>query len=216
MSFSTMENSVSVWEVLARAKREVISSSDIADLSRRINRKPEHVIRHLRREGYLLPLFRGYYYVRSPSEICLGEERRNPLELFALAAEAKSIGGWYFGLHTALRLNRMTHESILEEDVISDSMYRIRGVPIGTRKFIVHRWAPELVSFGLLETAPYRFSDPEKTVLDLAYLDYWRRTKGRAANLAWRAHIDGVDMKRLKRYVDHYPDSVRGAVEAVI
>jgi len=216
MSFSTMENSVSVWEVLARAKREVISSSDIADLSRRINRKPEHVIRHLRREGYLLPLFRGYYYVRSPDELRLGEERRNPLELFALAAEAKAIGNWYFGLHTALRLNRMTHESVLEEDVISDHMYRIRGVPIGPRKFVIHRWTPKLASFGLLDTAAYRYSDPEKTVLDFAYLDHWRRTKGHAPTLIWREHIDDVDPKRLKRYLDRYPDSVRNAVEAVI
>jgi len=211
-----MESSVSIWEVLARTEREVVTGTDIANLSRRIHKKPEHVIRHLRREGYLLPLFRGYYYVRSSDEIRLGEERRNPLEVFALAAEAKSIGNWYFGLHTALRLNRMTHESILEEDVISDRMYRIRGIPVGFRKFVIHRWVSEMVSFGLTESGPYRYSDPEKTVLDFAYLDYWRRAKGHAATLTWRDHIEDVDPKRLRRYLCHYPDAVRASLEAVI
>jgi len=71
-----MESSAVIWEVLARAKREIVTSHDLAELARRLDRKPEHVTRHLRRESYLLPLFKGYYYVRSPEEIRLGEERR--------------------------------------------------------------------------------------------------------------------------------------------
>lgn len=88
-----METSAAIWEVLVRGKREVVTSRELGELARRLHRKPEHVARHLRREGYLLPLFKGYY-VRSPDEIRLGDERRNPLELFALAADVKGIGSW--------------------------------------------------------------------------------------------------------------------------
>jgi hypothetical protein len=210
-----MNGSTVIWEVLARTKREVVTSRDLADLASRLGRKREHVARHLRRGGYLLPLFKGYYYVRSPEEVRLGEERRNPLELFALAACAKGIGSWYFGLHTALRLNGMTHEDRREETVISDSFYRIRGVPIGRRRFVIHKWATGLLAFGLLERGPYRYSDPEKTVLDLAYSD-WRRRKGRTESRAWTDHIDLVDERRLRRYLVRYPAAVRAAVEAVL
>ena len=211
-----MGSSAAIWEVLARGKREVVSSRDLAELARRLERKPEHVTRHLRREGYLLPLFKGYYYVRRPEEIRLGEARHNPLELFALAAEAKGIGSWYFGLHTALHLNGMTHEDRRKEAVISDRFYRIRGVSIGPRKFVIHKWAPELLAFGMIEKPPYRYSDTEKTVLDLAYLDYWKRRKGRADARAWVEHLDNVNVRTLRRYLPHYPEEVKAAVEAVV
>lgn len=216
MSFSAMESSAAIWEVLARTKREVVTSRELAELARRLGRKPEYVARHLRREGYLLPLFKGYYRIRGPEEIRLGEERRNPLELFALAASAKGIGPWYFGLHTALRLNGMTHEDRREETVVSDRFYRIHGVAIGPRRFIIHKWAPGLLSFGLLEKGPYRYSDPAKTVLDLAYLDHWNRKKGHAKRRAWIDHVEAIDARRLRRYVDHYPEEVKAAVEAVL
>jgi len=216
VSSSSMEASTAIWEVLARTNREVVTSRELADLAHRLGRKPEHVVRHLRREGYLLPLFKGYYHVRSPGEIRLGEERRNPLELFALAAAAKGIGPWYFGLHTALRLNGMTHEDRREEAVISERFYRIRGVRIGPRRFVIHKWAPGLLSFGLLEKAPYRYSDPEKTVLDLVYLDLWNRKRGRAEARPWIDHIETVDVRRLRRHLAHYPEEVKAAVEAVL
>lgn len=211
-----METSAAIWEVLARTKREIVTSRDLAELAHRLGRNPEHVVRHLRREGYLLPLFKGYYYVRGPEEIRLGEERRNPLELFALAADAKGIGSWYFGLHTALRLNGMTHEDRREEAVISDRFYRIHGVPIGLRRFVIHKWTPRLLAFGLLEKAPYRYSDPEKTVLDLVYLDHWNRKKGRAEARPWIDHVETVDVRRLRRHLAHYPEEVMEAVEAVL
>lgn len=216
MSYSTMESSATIWEVLSRGKREVVTSRDLAELARRLDRKPEHVTRHLRREGYVLPLFKGYYYVRSPDEIRLGDERRNPLELFALAADAKGIGSWYFGLHTALRLNGMTHEDRREEAVISDRFYRIRGVRVGARRFVVRKWAPGLLTFGLVDKAPYRYSDPAKTVLDLAYLDHWNRKKARAETSAWSEHVHGVNASMLRRYLAHYPGEVKAAVEEVL
>ncbi len=55
--------STALWEVPVRAGREVLTSAEFATMARRLGAKPEHALRHLRREGYLLPLFRGYYYV---------------------------------------------------------------------------------------------------------------------------------------------------------
>src|SRR6266540_5552761 len=95
-----------------------------------------------------------------------------------MAADRKGIGTWYYGLYSALRLNGMTHEERREEAVISDSFYRIHGVPIAGKRFVVYKWRPELVTFGLLSFVFYEYTTTEKTVLDFAYWDHWRVSRG--------------------------------------
>ena len=182
-------------------------------MARHIGARPEYALRHLRREGYLLPLFRGFYYVRTPEEVRLHTERHDPLELFALAARAKRIREWYFGLTTALRLHGLTHEDRREETVVSTSFYRIHGVPIGSRRFVIRKWGAELFGFGLERRGTYRLSDPEKTVLDLAYLDFWRARKGHAPTRAWTEHLPSVGAHGVRTYLPHYPEGVRRMVE---
>src|SRR3972149_12264387 len=151
-----MESTAAIWETLVRNGRETATGAEVAALAHRLGRRPENALRHLRRTGYLLPLFRGYYYVRGPEELRLGDNRHNPLELFAMAAYRKGIGAWYYGLYTALRLNSMTHEERRHEAVISDSFYRMLGVPIGGKRFVVYKWRPDLVTFGLVDNGLYR------------------------------------------------------------
>ncbi len=214
-SSSDMESTAAIWETLTRSRREIVTSREVADLARRLGRRPENALRHLRRTGYLLPLFRGYYYVRGPEELRLGDNRHNPLELFAMAADRKGIGAWYYGLYTALRLNGMTHEERRDEAVISDSFYRIRGVPIGARRFVVYKWRPELLTFGLVDKGLYRYSNPEKTVLDFAYWDYWRTSKGKSGTRVWAEHATSVDERKMRSYLRRYPPTVSTMVEAV-
>ncbi|MDE1836024.1 MAG: hypothetical protein KGJ23_05355 [Euryarchaeota archaeon] len=202
-----------LWEVSVREGRELLTTRELSEMAGRIGARPEHALRHLRREGYLVPLFRGFYYVRTPEEVRLGTERHDPLELFALAARAKGIGAWYFGLETALRLHGLTHEDRREETVVSRSFYRIRGVPIGSRRFVIHKWDPGLFVFGLVRRGSYRVSDPEKTVLDLAYLDFWRSKKGHPPTGNWTEHLAEVDARRVRRYLPHYPEELRRIVE---
>ncbi len=205
--------STAIWEVLIREGREVLTSDELVKMARRLGARPESALRHLRREGYLLPLFRGYYYIRTAEELRLHTERYDPLELFALAARAKGIGDWYFGLSTALRLNGLTHEDRREESVVSRAFYRIHGVPIGSRRFVIHKWGAPLFGFGLLRRGSYRLSDPEKTVLDLAYLDYWAEMKKRGTNRVWLEHLGSVETRKLRDYLKHYPPRVKEMVE---
>ena len=209
-----MATAILIWEALLRDEREVATSADIAAVARRIEADPRDVIRSLRRSGRLVPLFKGFYYVRGPEELALTSTRHNHLELFAMAARAKGIGNWYFGLDSALRLNRMTHEDRRWEDVISDSLYRPAGVAVGGKRFVVSKWSPRLVRFGVVRLGPLPYSDPEKTVLDLAYLDHLRTLRGRGASGAWREHAEHVSARKLARYAKAYPLAVRREVLA--
>lgn len=206
-------SSAGIWEVSAREGREVLTSREIFEMALRLGARPDHALRHLRREGYVLPLFRGLYYVRSPEEIRLNTQRHDALGLFALAARAKGIGDWYFGLGTALRLNGLSYERTRVESVVSRSLYRIQGVPVGSRRFVIHKWGSKLFGFGLVRRGRYRVSDPEKTVLDLAYLDFWRTKKGHPALGLWREHARAIDWAKARRYLPHYPEGIRTAVK---
>jgi hypothetical protein len=110
----------------------------------------------------------------------------------------------------------MTHEHRRDEAVICDRLYRIGGVSIGKRRFVIHKWSPRLVSFGLLDGGRYRYSDPEKTVLDLAYLDFCHEVKGRAPSGLWREHIEGLDARKARRYAPAYPEKVALAMEGAL
>jgi len=208
-----MESSAAIWEILARDHREVVASGELARLALRLGRDPRLVARHLRRSAYLVPLFKGFYYVRTAEERALHTPRLNPLEIFAVAARAKGLGPWYAGLHSALRENGLTHEFRRDEWIVSTDLYRPNGVRIGGHRFVIHKWRPELVKFGIRKDRPYPYSDAEKTVLDLAYLDLWRVRKGHAPAGEWREYLDRVNPKTIAKYARRYPPGLRRLLE---
>lgn len=204
--------SILVWEALLGDGREIATTADIGAVARRIDADARDVVRSLRRAGRLVSLFKGFYYVRRPEELALTAPRHNDLELFAMAAQAKGIGRWYFGLDSALRLNRMTHEDRRWEDVVSDSLYRPSGVRVGAKRFVVRKWSPGLLEFGILWLGPIPYSDPEKTVLDLAYLEYLGASKGRGASGAWREYAPRLNARKLAVCAKSYPVRVQREV----
>lgn len=198
-----------LWETLVRKDREVVTTPELEGLARKIGKDPRHAIDNLVRSRRLEPLFKGSYYVKWPDELLLGVQRKNPRELFALAAGTRDIGRWYFGLHTALRLHGMTHEHRPVETVISERMYRILGIEIAGTRFIVHKWSGDLFGFGVTRLDGLPVSDPARTVLDLAYADYWEKRHGRVPTGEWLEHLSRVDGAKFWDYVSRAPTPLR-------
>ena len=205
-------SSTAIWESLVRNERELTTRPDLEELARRLGKEPRNAIDHLVRSGYLVPLFKGSYYVRDPAELRLNVTKHDPLELFADSARWKGLDPWYFGLHTALRLHGMTHEFRRWETVISAHVYRIGGIEILGRKFIIHKWNRAITTFGVIRLNGLPVSDPEKTVLDLAYYDYWRERRGHAPTEDWKTYLHSVDRGKLKRYLARFPAYFRSGV----
>ena len=205
-------SSTAIWESLVRNERELTTRPDLEELARRLGKEPRNAIDHLVRSGYLVPLFKGSYYVRDPAELRLNVTKHDPLELFADSARWKGLDPWYFGLHTALRLHGMTHEFRRWETVISGRVYRIGGIEILSRKFVIHKWNRALTTFGIIRLNGLPVSDPEKTVLDLAYHDYWSERKGHAPTEDWKTYLHSVDRRKLKRHLARFPAYFRSGV----
>lgn len=175
------------------------------------------VVRYFAARGYLVRIFRGIFYVKSVEEFELGRSKYNHLELVAKGLELKNVRNWYFGLHTALKLNNMTHEHFAIEDVISDSLFRANPVRIAGYRFKFLKLSPSLLGFGLRkEDNGVRYSDPEKTVLDFIYV--WRyngvpHDKIIGDVSAWAKY---ASKEKLRRYAKKYPKTVAEIVERVI
>lgn len=201
-----------VWKAALGTKKKVVPKAHLAALAHRMALNEDSVIRTLTRNNRIIPLFKGYYYLRDPEEIML-HRGVSPFEIFSYGARAKKIGNWYYGLYTALRLNGMTHEHRNDEYVISDGFYRPRGIVMSGKRFVILKWRSELGRFGLKKINNYWVSDPEKTVLDFVFWDHYRVAKGHRATEVWKDHIDSLDSKRITVYLEHYQRKIQSIME---
>lgn len=173
-------------------------------------------VRYFEMRGYLVRIFRGTFYVKSPEELKIGRGRYNHLELVARGMEIKGVKNWYFGLHSALKLNNMTHEHFAIEDVINDSIFRPKPMTIAGYKFKFVKLSPSLLNFGITKKDCMRYSDPEKTILDFIYI--WRYNGIPSEKIIsdvsdW---AENISKKRLEKHSKKYPKSVEGIVKRMI
>jgi len=174
-------------------------------------------IRHLVPRGYMVRILKGIFYVKSPDELELGKNKYNHLELVAKGIELKKIGSWYFGLHTALKLNNMTHETFAVEDVISDKLFRANPFAIAGYKFKFSRLSPSLLSFGIRKAKHgVRYSDPEKTVLDFIYVWRYNSVPEEKIALDVADWAESAIKENVVAYAKRYPKTVARIAERVV
>jgi len=197
--------------------KEFVKSEELKEYCRSMKMDYALVIRYLTsRKKYLVRIFRGIFYIKSLEELKLGKSKYNHLELVAKGLELKGVKNWYFGLHSALKLNNMTHEHFAIEEVVSNSIFRANPFDIAGYKFRFVKLSPSLVSFGIKGERTLKYSDPEKTILDFIYL---ARQKGVPAGKivtdmsSWAANLS---KDRLRKYAKKYPKTVAAIAEMVI
>ena len=196
--------------------KEFVTSKDLRAYCKSLKLNYDIVIRHLVPRRYLVRIFKGIFYVKSLEELELARSKYSHLELVAKGLELKNVRRWYFGLHTALKLNNMTHETFAVEDVINDKLFRANPVNIAGYKFRFTKMSPSLLGFGIKENNGLRYSDPEKTILDFIYI--WRyhgipSEKIIADVSEWTKH---ASKGKLRSYAKKYPKTVAEIAERVV
>ncbi len=200
---------------LRMENKEFATSEELRAYCKSLKLDYDIAIRHLVPRGYLVRILRGIFYVKSLEELELARPRYNHLELVARGLELKGVSNWYFGLHTALKLNNMTHEAFAVEDVISDKLFRANPFKIAGYKFKFSRLSPSLLDFGIRKGENgVRYSDPEKTILDFIYI--WRyngvpEDKIAADVSGWAKNV----AKKMRSYARKYPNTVAEIAERV-
>jgi len=188
--------------------RRFVDSDSLRAMCRELEANYESALRYLLVRKYLVRVFRGIFYVKSPEEVKLETVEMSHLEMVAKGLKLKGVENWYFGLHTALRLNNLTHEYFTVGSVINDTIFRANEMKIAGHGFRFVKIKPSLI-FGVKEKGGIRYSDAEKTILDFLYLGRYR---GRPL-LDVSELMEKVSKRKLREYAKRYPKTVRDMIE---
>ncbi len=198
----TEMNIPAIWRKLLVEERRIVTSDEIRELAAQAGKKGDRSLRYLLEHGYIARILKGIFYVRSADERERGYTERSTYELVAEALKRKGVRRWYFGMETALKLNGMTHEYFAVDSVVTDSFRTTKVIGILGAKFQFLRWSTDRIGIGCIRTGNLTYSDPEKTVLDMAYRTH-RQGKGSPRDIILE-HIDRLDKDKLRRYLARY------------
>lgn len=137
------------------------------------------------------------------------------LELVSKGLELKGVRNWYFGLHTALELNNMTHERFAIDSVINDKIFRAKPVSIAGHKFRFVKLSNKLLDFGVVKDG-IRYSDAEKTILDFIYIWRYNGIPEEKIVLDVAEWAENISKAKIRKYAKKYPKTVSEIVEEVI
>ncbi|KKN08621.1 hypothetical protein LCGC14_1054820 [marine sediment metagenome] len=208
-------NSTLILKKLHLTGREFVSSEEIKSYCSKLNLSYEKVIRYFVRRKYLIRIFKGIFYVKSWEEIKYKSIKYSHFELVSKGLELKGVRNWYFGLYTALKLNNATHEYFTIDYVISDNLYRNKPITINNRKFKFHKLKPSLLKFGM-NKSKYRYSDLEKTILDLIYLGVYSAKSKVKILMEISDYTLNLSKSKIRKYVQNYPNSVKEVIGEIL
>lgn len=194
-----------IWKKLIIEKQKITTSGRIKELAAKLDKDGVRSLRYLQEHGYIVRILRGYYYVKSPEERQLGKLDYSLFEIVAMALREKGVNDWYFGLETGLKLNNMTHEYYSINYVITSSYETTKVISILDTKFKFLKWNKKHFKFGIEKKGVLRYSDKEKTVLDMVYRTYRNKIKEHQIFNLVREHSPLLDNDKLKKYYTHYP-----------
>lgn len=192
--------------------KEFLTSEELKEYCKAARVSYVSAVRYFIKKKYVVRIFRGIFYLKSLEELKLGRSKYNHLELVSKGLEIKKVRNWYFGLHTALKLNNMTHEHFSVEEVVNDTVYRRKPIGIAGHRFRFVKVSPGLFGFGVVEDHKIRYSDPEKTILDFVYL--WRYSGVPSEKIIMDSYWnEDISKAKLLEYAHKYPLTVRANTE---
>ncbi len=164
-------------------------------------------------KGYLLTIFRGIYYLKDYNEKKTGVIKYSANELLSLGLAAKGVKSWYFGLNTALKMLNLTHEIFAVNYVLNDRFNRVTPIEILGSKFLFRKIKTSLFSFGIDEAKTsnnviIKYSDVEKTLLDLIYLYMFSGKSKESAALLISEYKGAISKRKTENYAKNYPKTV--------
>ena len=205
-----------IWKKFLLEGKKIITSGEIQALANEIGRNEKRSLYYLQEKGYVIRLFRGIFYVKTI------EERENNIiepslyDLIAMALKKKGVRNWYFGLETALKLNIMTHEYFMIDYVITDSYRTTKIINIMDSRFKFIKRASCYFEVGINKEKIIRYSDPERTILDLSYRNYLTTKDEDMYFSPVIEYEDKLDFKQMKRYLEVYPPKFQKGIRGIL
>ncbi len=197
--------------VLAEFGGKVVKREEIEAVCKKFKVDIERTINFMITYGYLVRILRGLYYVKTLEEFKI-RRSLDTLKLISLGMEKLELE-WYFGLHTALSLNRITHEYSAVIYVLNNVIYRPKAININGESVKFIKLKNELFGFGIIEKNGIKFSDLEKTLLDMIYISRYRSVPEERILSMIEEYGKKIRKRKIAEYLKFYPKSVASVIE---
>lgn len=200
--------------------RKIITSRELEDVCKRYGFDFGKTKVSLMNKGYLITIFRGIYYLKDYNEKKTSVIKYSSEELLSEGMRLKGAN-WYFGLNTALKMLNLTHETFAVSYVLNDKFNRVRPLKIAGSKYLFLKVKPPLFSFGIRKLATpnkikLRYSDAEKTLLDMAYL-YRRSGKPEETIIRMiNEYGENISKRKLLNCARHYPQTIQNIAKEAL
>lgn len=198
-----------IWRKLLIEGNKIVTSNVIRETADVFGKGYIRSLGYLLEHGYLTRIFRGIFYVNSRKERDTATFERPIYRIVSEALALKSVNHWYLGLETALRINGLTHEYFTVNYVITDSYRTTKVIKIADTRFKFLKWSKKHFTFGIEREFELRFSDKEKTILDMVYKRYIDSRDERHAIAPFIEHRSNLNKRKIAEYIDKYPPRIR-------
>jgi predicted transcriptional regulator of viral defense system len=185
---------------------KVVRRTSVEDVCKRFGANASNTINSMISYGYLIRILRGLYYVKTVEEFTL-KKAADIYRVLSLGMDDLKVK-WYFGLHTALRLNGATHEYSDVTFILNDAIFRPKTLKVAGEKVRFIKVGKNLFGFGVIEKNGTKFSDLEKTVLDLVYLSRYRSMPEEKIASTIEEYAKDARAEKVKEYLRFYPKTV--------
>jgi len=192
--------------ILSKLGGKAATREEIAKICKSFGAKVESTINFMISYGYLVRILRGLYYVKTIEEFGL-KKSKDILEIISLGMNKLGVK-WYFGLHTGLRLNGLTHEFSDIVFVMNDKVYRPKEIVIGGQKVKFIKLVSKLFGFGVEVRNAMKFSNVEKTLLDLVYISRYRSVPETKVLSMIEDYRGNAETEKFKDYLKFYPKAM--------
>jgi len=197
--------------ILSTLGGKAVKRASIDDICERFQANTTNTINFMISYGYMVRIMRGLYYVKTVEEFTL-KKAVDIYKVLSLGMDEINLR-WYFGLYTALRFNGVTHEFSDTIFVLNEGIFRPKEIKVGGEKVRFLKLSSSLFGFGVVNKEGVKFSDLEKTLLDLIYISKYRSIPEERIASTIEDYAKGARAKRIKEYLKSYPKSVEKVVK---
>jgi hypothetical protein len=196
-----------VLDIIKQDDKKFITSEEIKQYCDELYLNYKLSSDYLISRGYLVNVLEDIYYVKSNDEFEEKKIKLSLLELVGKSLKFKNVKNWYFGLYTALTLNKVNYTQpddffyLINDVIMNNSPITIMG-----KKFRFLRFKNALFNFGIINTK-INYSDHEKTILDLLYLWDSNHINENRIIIDISKLLDGISKEKILAYAQNYPDS---------
>ena len=201
-----------IWRKLQVEGDKIVTSEDVREASQNLGKDYTRSLRYLQEHNYLMRIFRGIFYVNSAEERDAGTTDRPVFRIVAEALALKSVKHWYLGLETALRINGLTHEYFTINYILTDSYRTTKVIRIADTRFQFLKWSLKHFESGIRREFDLKFSDREKTVLDLVYKRHLEGQDERSAISPLIEYEKVLEKNKVRLYLADYPRKIQEMV----